>query len=453
MASTTTIPASTWSTTRAEASCGTAPSTTILIQASLVDTWAASAAGAYALTENNLYTVEAFEDYLGHLTPDGVISFTRWFSRPPVESLRVVSLAITALNDLGVQNAGEHVVVIRTDPEDALTASLGSILVKRSPFTTEEVGHLRTWAKELGFVIDYAPGDSDTPKTDFDRLLGTGSADFVASYPFDITPVYDDRPFFFNRVPIMRWAARKLSLTSSTSSADLGLGGQTLLISLVMTAGCTALLLLLPIIAHRRKARASGVSTRRGTLWAVYFAGLGLGFILVEIVLIQRFSLFLGYPVYSLSVVLFTMLLASGVGSLFAGRLTHVALPRALALLCGALVLYAWLLPHVTSAMLGASTSSRIVVTVALIAPLGLLMGIPFATGVRRAGAESKELVPWAWAVNGGASVFGSALAVLISMTYGFTASFLCGAAAYALALTVAFSMTRGARPWLRAGR
>ena len=416
-----------------------------LIQASLVDTRAASAAGAYALTENNLYTVEAFEDYLQHLTPDGVVSFTRWFSRPPVESLRVVSLAMAALNDLGVKDPAEHVFVIRTNPEDVLTASLGSILVKHSAFTAAEVAKLRAWAQELGFIVEYAPGTSSEPATDFDRLLGTGSAAFIASYPYDVTPVYDDRPFFFNRVPILRWAGRKLSFVSSTSqSAKLGIGVETLFISLVMTAGCTALLLLLPVVAHRRKARTSGVSTRRGTLWALYFAGLGLGFILVEIVLIQRFSLFLGYPVYSLSVVLFTMLLASGVGSLLAGRLTRAAaLRRALVGLCTALVVYAWLLPRVTDAMLGASTSARIAVTVALIAPLGLLMGIPFATGVRRAGAESKDLVPWAWAVNGGSSVFGSTLAVLISMTYGFTASFLCGAVAYALALAVAFVVTR----------
>jgi hypothetical protein len=220
-----------------------------------------------------------------------------------------------------------------------------------------------------------------------------------------------------------------------------------------VTAACTMLLLFLPLVAARwgdgaeQTPTLAGVGRKRAALWALYFAGLGLGFIMVEIVLIQRFHLFLGYPVYSLSVVLFTVLLASAIGSFMADKWSqphHSArmLPRILALLCGVLALYALALPRLLDAALSASTSVRIIVAVAVVAPLGLLMGMPFPTGLRRAGREANGLIPWAWAVNGAASVFGSTLTMLISMTYGFTASFLAGAAAYAVAFGVAIGMT-----------
>jgi predicted MFS family arabinose efflux permease len=182
-------------------------------------------------------------------------------------------------------------------------------------------------------------------------------------------------------------------------------------------------------------------------LWAGYFASLGLGFILIEIVFIQRFSLFLGYPVYSLSVVLFTMLLSSAVGSLIAGRFgSRRSLPAILLALAAVLVVYALALPPVLEAARGAGIASRILLAVAVIAPLGFVMGMPFPSGIRRAGQESKELVSWAWAVNGGASVFGSTVCVLISMARGFTASFVAGTVVYLLALCLSILLGE-ARP------
>jgi hypothetical protein len=418
-----------------------------LIEASLVDTWAASAAGAYALTENNLYTVEAFGDYMDHLTPDGVICFNRWFSDPPIESLRVVNLAREALLRRGVANPADHIMVVRTDPSETLLASLGSILIKMSPFTPSEVASLRAFAGDMGFFVPYAPGGPGGDR-DFTELLGPGGPALVARYPYDISAVTDDRPFFFSRAPVLPWLAHHLGLFKSpVGNIPLGLGGQTLLVSAGTTAAATGLLLLLPYWVGRRRSRASArggaggataVDTRRGLAWALYFTGLGLGFIFVEIVLVQRFSLFLGYPVYSLSVVLFTILLASAAGSLLAGRFrSRRALPVAIAALVAGLVLYALALPPLLAAARGAPIAARIALAVATIAPLGLLMGMPFPSGIRRAGRESRTLVSWAWAVNGGASVMGSTLTVLISMTYGFTASFLAGAIAYAAALAV----------------
>lgn len=417
-----------------------------LIQASLIDTWAASAAGVHALTENSLYTVEAFSDYLNHLTPDGVISFSRWYLDPPVESLRVVTLAIEALRRQGVSNAASYVFVVRTNNGDLQSPSMSTILIKRAPFTARELANLRAWSSEMDFIISYAPDDANqgTARNEFHQLVSPQSAQFITQFPYDISAVYDDRPFFFNRVPVVPWIAHRLGLASlRLGEGNLTLGGQTLLFLLVLTAACTLLLLLLPLIAVRRRLdQRSGASTLgtirrpRAILWAVYFASLGLGFIMVEVVLIQRFSLFLGYPVYSLSVVLFTILASSGIGSLLAGRWSlPQTLLRVLGMLCATLMLYALALPWVLSATLGSTTALRIIIAIAVIAPLGLLMGMPFPTGLRHAGRETKGLVSWAWAVNGGASVFGSTLAILISMTYGFTSTVLVGAGAYAVAL------------------
>jgi hypothetical protein len=388
---------------------------------------------------------------MDHLTPDGVICFNRWFSDPPIESLRVVNLAREALLRRGVANPADHIMVVRTDPSETLLASLGSILIKMSPFTPAEVASLRAFASDMGFHVPYAPGGAPGGDRDFKELLGPEGPALVARYPYDISAVTDDRPFFFSRAPVLPWLANRIGLFKSpVGNIPLGLGGQTLLVSAGTTAAATGVLLLLPYWVGRRRARAraggggggaggpGGVDTRRGLAWAVYFTGLGLGFIFVEIVLVQRFSLFLGYPVYSLSVVLFTILLASAAGSLLAGRFTsRRALPVAIGALVAGLVLYALALPPLLAAARGAPIAARIALAVVTIAPLGLLMGMPFPSGIRRAGRESRTLVSWAWAVNGGASVMGSTLTVLISMTYGFTASFLAGAIAYAAALAV----------------
>jgi len=425
-----------------------------LIQASLVDTWAASSAGAYALTESNLYTVEAFTDYLRHLSPDGVIAFSRWFFKPPAETLRVVTLAVEALKLQNVSEPSQHILIVRTHDLGDGGGVLCTVLIKRSPFTEDELAMLRAWATEMDFVITYAPDDlkRGVAPNEFHELLGSRYAQFVADYPCDISAVYDDRPFFFDRVPVAAWLAQRLGLaTSPTGNGAMTLGGQALLASLMLSALCTIALMLWPLLrlkTWRKQGQGSQSRTRfirqRSTsvLWTLYFSCLGFGFITIELVLLQRFNLFLGYPVYSLSVVLFTMLLASGVGSLIAGRWNASStLMRVFPLLCAVLFLYAVALRPLINLTLGMATVSKILLAAVLIAPLGLLMGIPFPTALRTIGRNGDDFVAWAWAANGVASVFGSSVSMTISMTYGFTYSFWMGAATYLLALLVAVSL------------
>ena len=415
-----------------------------LIQASLVDTWAASAAGAYALTENNLYTVEAFQTFLERLTPDGVLSLSRWFGRPLVEPLRLVTLGIEALRREGVTDPHGHFFIVRTEQQDTGLPSMGTVLLRRAPFTADELERLREWAVRMRFVVEFSPDAPPGGPGVFQVLLDERGPKFVAGYPFDITPVTDDIPFFFDRVPLLPWMMNRLGMARTPiGGSPLTAGGQTLLATLVVSGACTALLLVLPYAAARRRPDLVPAPRLRVAAWTIYFACLGLGFINVELVLLQRLNLFLGYPIYALAVVLFTLLLASGAGSALADRwTTATGWPRALAALCVLLVLAAFAVPALIHAALGASTPMRLMLAVLAVAPLGLVMGTAFPLGLRRANEDGPGLVPWAWAVNGAASVFGSALTVLLSMSFGFTVSFRAGIAAYAVAAVIAWRLS-----------
>jgi spermidine synthase len=477
-----------------------------LISAPLVDTWAATSAGAHALSENNLYTVEAFSDLLAHLTPDGIIAYSRWFTEPPVEPLRLVALAAEALRREGISDPARHVAVVRTDPAETQARSLASILVKRSAFTPAEIEALRRFATDLGFLLPHVPGaragdgpaaartgsrpsmagagatipggaeptkaaggpgprvatagagasgPGAAPRSEttpgarlarspggdgrFAQLLGPGAAELAARLPFDLSPATDDRPFFFSHVPLLAWLGARLGMAAPRwASSTLGLGGTALLLALVVSLLATGALLLAPAL-FRPAGQPAAAGRGRSLLWAVYFAGLGLGFIVLEVALIQRLNLFLGHPVHALAVVLFTVLLAGGLGSLLSVRAAEgQGLLRILLGLVAGAVALACLLPPTLEAARGLPRIGRVLLAVATVAPVGLLMGVPFPAGLRRARAEAANLVPWAWAANGGASVLGSALAVAVSMAGGFRVTFLSAAGAYAVALAAA---------------
>ena len=406
-----------------------------LIQASLVDTWAASSAGAYALAENSLYTTDAFRDYFAKLTPDGMVSFSRWYADPPVEVMRLVVLAREALAEIGVTEPARHVAIVRTDSRMTRRPSLGTVLIKRSPFTAAEIDALHGWAQAMIFDLPYLPvidgNDAGGSEPAFATLLGPTeeAATFAESATFDLSPTTDDRPFFFDRVPVVGWLRHRIGFPAPAWAAGaLPLGSRTLLVALVVTAVNALLLVTLPALAG-----VPGRGLRFG--WIAYFACLGLGYIVVEIVLIQRFNLYLGNPAYALTVVLFTMLVSSGAGSLYAERFDEPRmLSQILAVVCAGVALVWLTIDPFIYATLGASQRTRVVLAALYVAPIAFLMGMPFPTGLRQAGRVSESLVPWAWAVNGATSVLGSVLAVIVSMTAGFSTSLVFAAIAYAAA-------------------
>jgi SAM-dependent methyltransferase len=453
-----------------------------VVQMTLVDTWASTAAGAFALSENNLYTVEAFEEYFQHLKPDGFIAITRWEFREPREALRVVVQAGEALRRMGTPASAANFIVV-SNGDLTVDGRPVAVLAKKSPFTPEEerafLGHVvRTqtlnivatpgvWPldeKQLAAAGDermgpvtmraysarmsrVKAGDVElvNPFLEYTRgkallpLAGAVSADqfrsyLIQHYPYDISPVYDRNPFFFFTLKTEDVIRKIAAGTGAGMDWRINLGVTVLFMVLVISIVAVVAFLIAPLALAGKGASTHVV--RHTTNNLLYFIFVGLGFILVEIALIQRFVLFLGHPTYALTVVVFLMLLASGAGSFISKRVmsdsARVWIP--LVTIAVGIVLYRFALPAIISAGVGLPFAVKLAVSAGLLVPLGLLMGVPFPTGLRALSERNDGRVEWAWALNAAASVLGSVSAMIIAIHFGLNVTLLCGAAAYILA-------------------
>jgi spermidine synthase len=408
-----------------------------VVQMTLVDTWASTAAGAFALSENNLYTVEAFREYFDHLKPDGMIAITRWEFRNPREALRVVSVAMDALHRLGVADPARNFIVASQGElnEDGIPVV---VLAKKSAFTAEEetavLAHLDRYHELNALYLPSQPGHNPFS----DLIARNDPYAFAREYAYNVAPVSDNAPFFFFTLKPGQILGEGVQ---EGIDWKVNLGVLVLILVLVISLAAVLTFLILPL------ALTSGTG-RQPLLPLFYFVAVGLGYILVEIAFIQRFVLFLGHPTYALTVVIFLLLLSSGAGSLFSRRWlprTELAwMPLALVLI--ALLADVLFLPNWLAGWVGLPLSSRLLISATLLAPLGFLMGMPFPTGLRAlAGVPAPELsamqtpadnaVEWAWAMNAAASVLGSVLAMVIAIRFGLTATLACGTAAYVIAL------------------
>jgi hypothetical protein len=402
-----------------------------IIQMSGVDTWSGLATGAYTLSENYLYTLDAFTDYLEHLKDDGVLSMIRYVFAPPRETLRLCSLGAEALKRVtGQTDISKHVVILSN--HGAEVHPYASFLLKKSPFTDEELANLRAYAQQAGMSILHMPGEESVTK--FHQFLTSADhEEFFRDYVYNIRPVTDDAPFFFK---YYKWS-RILSAPKGIGGnlgANLPIGHFVLLAVLVQALFFCTIFIGLPLLAFKRK----DIHEQGAGSMALYFSCLGIGFMLVEMTLIQKLILFLGHPVYAVVVVLFSVLLATGVGSFIAGlapdpaALLRYSLPGIAALSA----FYAFFLHDIVTLFLGLPQYGRFAVAVVFIAPLGILLGTAFPSGLtllHRSGRE--RLVPWAWGVNGSTSVIGSIGTVLLAMSFGFRTVMLIGAACYLVAL------------------
>jgi Spermine/spermidine synthase domain len=406
---------------------------------------AALASGALALSETYLLTTEAFEDYWNHLTPNGTFLATGYH----IDKLTATTREL--FDRLGLGSPADHVFAFR-----GMGAPFGRVrlmpgfLLQKSPLRPDEVDIM---AKRVGIGRNEHSGDTgqpeiyyspfEAPRDQYQTLLAgllksPDLARIYASNADDLHPATDDKPFFQHRE---RWSNLSLSFRRV-----LGGGGRfikrengpvaevalaVLLIQSVVVAG---VMILLPLVRFNRQ------GSRASRRWAflTYFACLGLGFILIEIVLLQRFLLFLGQPIYSFSVVLASLLIFTGAGSYLSSSIQNASshtLSWFLLAVVGAILFVLVVTPHVLSLALGLALPLRVGVAVLLIAPLGVLLGVPFPIGLRVIGKEASSLVPWAWAVNSFFTVIGSAGAVILGMILGFTAVFIIAAASYAVAL------------------
>jgi hypothetical protein len=430
-----------------------------LIQATLVDTWAATAAGAFALSENNLYTVDAFVDYFQHLGPNGMLTMSRW---DDPNGLRLFSLARAAAERLGWGSIGDRVFVARHRPPASMRdgQALCTYVFKASPFTAEELSRLKSETARLEFdqVYPLPLAPIEARDRDYDQLANRRDAEeFYRQYPVDISPTTDDRPFFFQ---IIRGRDLPRALLKQGMLAGANVLSGLLVISVVLVT----LFILLPLFLARRSATHASaiVSVRSPTAclplaagavggppvpWG-YFACLGMGFMMVEMGQMQRFVLFLGHPVYALTVILFTLLLGGGIGSALGRRFgdPRRALTCAIPLVIFLGILYALLLPALFNQWIGLERPVRMVISSALLLPLGIVLGVPLPAGISLLAERRPEQLAWAWAVNGATSVLGATVAVLVAILYGFTAVAFTGAAVYALALVLGLRLSRVSR-------
>ncbi len=430
-----------------------------VVQMTLVDTWASTAAGAFALSENNLYTVEAFREYFEHLKPDGIIAVTRWEFQQPREALRVVAVATEALHRLGVADVARHFIVVSDGSlnEDGIPVA---VLVKKSPFSPEEETAVRTHLADNPdlaalylfsgrALIPKHPLALYKPSSDsFAELIQLNDPKlFAERYLYDVSPVTDNAPFFFFTLKTKQLLHPGSLQQGIDWKVNLGVAvlGMVLVISLV--AVLAFLVIPLAVRGGERQERAARL---------LYFVAVGLGYIMVEIAFVQRFVLFLGHPTYALTVVIFLLLLASGAGSLMSRRwlreTAHGWLP--LVLIIAALLLYVYLLPGLLNALAGLSFAAKLLASGMLLVPLGFAMGMPFPTGLRAlaslpapefpAGQQSnagENAVEWAWAMNAASSVLGSVLAMVVAIHFGLNTTLACGAVAYLLALMLTVTL------------
>jgi hypothetical protein len=405
-----------------------------VIQISLIDTWAATAAGAFVLSENSLYTVEAWDIFLSHMTPRGLLSVSRWsFSDRPGEVYRMTALATAALQRRGVADPRAHMAIVRSirgDGGDDAPDGIGTLLVSPSPLDAGDLATLKAQADRLGFqvALDATTATDET----LARLASARDLDaVVAAHPINIAPPTDDSPFFFNMLrlrDVLRLDLLKHGKSTHNMEAVFVLG--TLLFTvLLLTVLCIGVPL---FVTTDRKALAGAAPL------VTFFAAIGLGFMLIETSQMQRLIVVLGHPTYGLTVVLFSLLLSSGLGSALTSRIAPEAVGSAgvvrLAGLLGLLVVFGVITPLLTHRIEGASTPIRIAVSAALLAVPGLFMGMAFPLGLGLA-RNRPALTPWLWGVNGATSVCASVLAVAIALSTTISTAFWAGCFCYLVAL------------------
>ncbi len=389
------------------------------IQMAMVGTHGASAAGVQALSESYLYTLKAMRELVVHLRPGGYLVITRWMQAPPRDIVKLLATATAVTRNVALLRGW----------------NAATLIVKNGAFDSNEVAALRRFCDERSFDLDYAPGVRreetnqynviDEPLL-FDAatalLAGEASREaFFDRYKFNVRPATDERPYFFHT---FRWSAlpELLRLRARGGVPLLEWGYLILVIGLAQALVAAVVLILVPLLRLRR--------APSGRLIA-YFGSIGLGFLFLEIAFMQRLTLFLGHPLYAIAVVLASFLVFGGLGSGAAMRFARVHPPLIVAIAAVAALL---IVRALTTTALGLPDPAKIAIGIAVVAPLAFVMGMPFPLGLRRLATTDATAIPWAWGINGTASVLASMLATLIAVHFGFTVLVIAAAMLYVIA-------------------
>jgi hypothetical protein len=364
------------------------------------------------------------------------LTVSRWYyPTRPGEALRIASLARGALNQLGIENPRPHVVMVKAPEASGLPGKLGNgvatILVSRTPFSSADLATLDEQIERLGFEYVVSPTVSE--RDEYAKILSADDpADFYASYPLDISPPTDDRPFFFQMLRFGDFAASLADNLFDPNRSNLE-AIKLLGILLVIVTVLTTLCVVVPLVLRTRRGSLRG----SGALLA-FFTAIGMGFMFIEISQMQRLMVMLGHPTYALSVVLFTLLVGTGVGSYVSGGLWKTDEPgpakRLLAILIAVLVAFGAVTPVLVRALAGAPTPARIAGASVCLLAIGFFLGMPFPFGMRAAARKAKDLLPWLWGINGAASVLCTVVATVVALTLGISAAFWMGVGCYVVA-------------------
>ncbi len=400
-----------------------------LIQVALMDAFGASTAGLYALNESYLYTVEAFQTYIKHLLPGGYLSVSRWIKLPPRDTLKLMSTAIQALRESGVEHPAQRLVLIRG-------WQTSTLLIKNGAFTGAEIDAVKSFCENLGFDVAWYPGMQATEANRFNQLrqpwffhstvalLGKDAGQFIDDYKFDLQPSTDDRPYFFH---FFKWnnLPEIISLQGRGGMTLLEQGYLISVSTLLQALFASLLLIILPLLFINRGKIQTHQTIRRSSV-LIYFFSIGLAFLFIEIAFIQKMTLLLHHPLYSAATVMTGFLIFAGLGSLYSQHLARQGRARrGMVLAVGGIAVlslsYLLFFKHLPDAILSLPLAVKMLFAMTMIAPLAGLMGMPFPLALSYLGQHTRQLIPWAWGINGCASVISAILATLLAIHSGFS--------------------------------
>jgi hypothetical protein len=405
-------------------------------------------AGVYALSTSYDYTVEALQSYLKLLAADGLLSLTLWTSTPARGNLKLFASAVSAMRNVGIKYPENNIAWIRS-------WNTATLLLKNSALTAEEINKVRDFSLSRSFDLAWLPGIDPLEVNKYQllqepvfylaaqsllnpSLLKSSADNFIEQYKYDIHPATDNKPYFNN---YFKWSSLKefLSLPGQVGISMIGVGYPTLLVTLVQAVVAAFVLILLPLL-FVKKDKKKTADRHRNII--IYFLAIGLAFLFIEIAFIQKFTLILSQPLYAVAVTLCAFLIFSGLGSLYVQRrmknasstIRAVLLRRSVTMIGLIVVSYIVLLPLISSTIMALPETTRILSAFLLAAPLAFYMGMPFPLGLATLQQTQPNLIPWAWGINGCASVLSAILAVLLAIEIGFNGVMLCAVVLYVVA-------------------
>ncbi|MEA2021440.1 MAG: hypothetical protein U9N08_03075 [Candidatus Caldatribacteriota bacterium] len=412
-----------------------------LIQISLIGSSNTASGGFYSISENYLYTVEGFMDFWQHLSNGGKLSITRWLKFPPREILRLCNTGLEALGRMGIERPENHLAVIRS-------WATTTLILSKKEITVKEINIIKDFCDKRSFDVVYFPGIREEEvninhvleesyyyqeiKYLIDSFKKGNLKDFNDSYFFNVSAVTDNQPYFFYT---LKWKnIPKIIKSTANWQPLIEWGNLIIFATFIQGIIFSIIFIFLPLFLKR-----SPVTKRKVKFpFLLYFASLGLGYMLLEISFIQKFILYLTNPGYSTSIIIFSFLFFSGLGSFYSKRIerNYIGnLKTIIFVLCGLLIIYQFILPCIFNTTLKYSLIVRIFITMGLIFPLGFLMGMPFPLGIKLVSlidkGRDKGLIPWLWATNSFCSIIASVSAVIIALFFGFKVVIILAALIY----------------------